>query len=186
MTVFTIGHSTRSVEELAALLAAAGADLVVDVRTVPRSRTNPQFNRDSLPDALAPAAIGYRHIAALGGLRGRSKATGPSPNGLWRNLSFRNYADYALTDAFRAGLDALLVLAETSTPALMCAEAVWWRCHRRLIADRLLVRGVPVRHILGPGKIEPARLTPGAVPGADGRLTYPEAPDQPPGPLFQV
>ncbi|HEY8290492.1 MAG TPA: DUF488 domain-containing protein [Acetobacteraceae bacterium] len=170
---FTVGHSTRSVEELISLLREAGADLVVDVRTVPRSHTNPQFNADSLPDRLAAASIGYRHLDQLGGLRHRRKDAGPSPNGFWENASFRNYADYALTAEFREGLAALSSLAERHTCAIMCAEAVWWRCHRRIIADYLIAAGEPVLHILGPGHIEPATMTPAARRRPDGGLVYP-------------
>ena len=173
---YTIGHSTRPVAELAALLSEAGAGLLVDVRTVPRSRANPQFNADTLPDALLPWGIAYRRLPALGGLRGRRKEAGPSPNGFWENKSFRNYADYAETPSFREGLDELLALGRERTCAMMCAEAVWWRCHRRIITDYLIAEGETVFHIMGPGKIEPARMTPGAVVQADGTLAYPEEP----------
>jgi uncharacterized protein (DUF488 family) len=171
-TIFTIGHSIRSVAELVALLREAGVDLLVDVRSVPRSRTNPQFNADALPAELVAAGIGYRHIRALGGLRHHPKGAPQSPNTLWRNDAFRNYADYAMTEPFRQGLAELRSLAEEHTCAIMCAEAVWWRCHRRLVADYLLSEGVPVAHIMGPGKIEPARLTPGAQPRPDGTIVY--------------
>jgi uncharacterized protein (DUF488 family) len=179
--IFTIGHSTRSVAELAALLRDAGVALLVDVRSLPRSRANPQFNAEALAPALAAEGIGYRHLPALGGLRGRRKPApdhdpgdaGPSPNGLWQVGAFRNYADYAMSEAFRAGLAELRALARERPTAIMCAEAVWWRCHRRIIADYLLARGVPVRHIMGPGKIVPATLTPGARPQADGTVLYP-------------
>lgn len=173
MTVFTIGHSTRTVEELIELLAAAGVDLLADVRSVPRSRTNPQFNADALPAALAPFGIGYRHLGALGGLRGRRKGDAPSPNTHWRSAGFRNYADYAMTPDFRAGFEALRDMAGEGTCAIMCAEALWWRCHRRIIADYLLSAGLEVAHILGPGKIEPAEITPGAQLQPDGVLHYP-------------
>jgi len=171
-TVFTIGHPTRSVAELIALLREAGVDMLVDVRSVPRSRTNPQFNTDTLPEELAVADIGYRHIRSLGGLRHHPKGAPQSANTLWRNDAFRNYADYAMTEPFRDGLAELRELAEEHVCAIMCAEAVWWRCHRRLIADYLLTEGVPVSHIMGPGKIEPARLTPGAQPRPDGTIVY--------------
>ena len=171
--VFTIGHSTRSIAELAALLREAEVALVVDVRSLPRSRANPQFNAETLPAALAAERIGYRHLPALGGLRGRRKDAGPSPNALWQVGTFRNYADYAMTEAFRAGLAELTALAQAQPSAIMCAEAVWWRCHRRIIADYLLARGIPVAHILGPGKIVPATATPGARPQADGTVLYP-------------
>lgn len=173
--IFTIGHSTRPVEELIALLREAGVDLLVDVRTVPRSRYNPQFNTDALPGPLGEAGIGYRHMAALGGLRHRPKGAGPSPNGAWRSQAFQAYADYALTPAFRAGLDELVGLGREHAPAVMCAEAVWWRCHRRIVADYLLVGGVEVRHIMDHGKTEPATLTPGAEPQPDWTILYPAA-----------
>jgi uncharacterized protein (DUF488 family) len=172
MTIFTIGHSTRTVAKLAALLGQAGVDLLVDVRSVPRSRTNPQFNTDALPPPLAETGIGYRHIRALGGLRHKPKDAPPSPNTLWRSDPFRNYADYAMTEPFRAGLAELRGLAADQVCAIMCAEAVWWRCHRRIVADYLLAEGVEVRHIMGAGKIEPARLTPGALPQPDGTILY--------------
>ena len=172
MTVYTVGHSTRTVAELVALLRQAGVDLLVDVRSVPRSRTNPQFNTDVLPQALAEAGIAYRHIRALGGLRHKPKDAPPSPNTLWRSDPFRNYADYALTEPFRAGLAELRGLTEQHVCAIMCAEAVWWRCHRRIVADYLLAGEVPVAHIMAAGKIDPARLTPGAVPQTDGTILY--------------
>lgn len=158
---FTIGHSTRSVDEVADLLHAVGADMIVDVRKMPRSRTNPQFNSDALPDALAERQIGYRHIETLGGLRGRSPALEGSPNALWRNKSFRNYADYALTPPFKDGLAELIAQGRERTCAIMCAEVLWWRCHRRIIADYLLADGASVFHILGLHDIKPALLTPG-------------------------
>ena len=170
--IYTIGHSTRTAPELIALLRQAGVDLLVDVRSVPRSRTNPQFNTETLPQPLAEAGIGYRHIRALGGLRHKPKDAPPSPNTLWRSDPFRNYADYAMTEPFRDGLVELRGLANDHVCAIMCAEAVWWRCHRRIVADYLLAEGVDVRHIMAPGKIEPARLTPGALPQPDGTILY--------------
>jgi uncharacterized protein (DUF488 family) len=180
--IYTVGHSTRSVAELGALLHQVGVDLLVDVRSVPRSRTNPQFNADTLPPALAAIGISYRHLPALGGLRGRRKDGAPSENTMWRNESFRNYADYAQTAAFRAGLDALTDLCREHCCAIMCAEAVWWRCHRRIISDYLLMRRIPVAHIMGPGKIDPAVPTPGLSRLPDGGLAYPAAASA--GPLF--
>jgi uncharacterized protein (DUF488 family) len=171
--IYTIGHSTRSAEALIALLREAGVDLLVDVRTVPRSRFNPQFNTDVFPKALAEAGIGYRHTPALGGLRHRPKGAPPSPNGAWRNEAFQAYADYALTAPFRAALGELRLLARDRVCAIMCAEAVWWRCHRRIVADYLLAQGVAVRHIMAPGKIEAAALTPAAQPRPDGTIIYP-------------
>lgn len=173
--IFTIGHSTRSAAELIALLREPEVDLLVDVRTVPRSRFNPQFNAELLPATLHEVGIGHRHMPALGGLRHRPKGAPPSPNGLWRNEAFQAYADYAMTGPFRAALDALRDLAAEHTPAIMCAEAVWWRCHRRIIADYLLAGGVQVTHIMAPGKVEPASLTPGAEPRPGGTIVYPPA-----------
>ncbi len=175
MKLFTIGHSTRPLEELIELLSRADVDLLVDVRSVPRSRTNPQFNADTLPEGLSSAGIGYRHIKALGGLRGRRKGGEPSANTLWRNDGFRNYADYALTAGFREGLGVLRALAREHTCAIMCAETLWWRCHRRIITDYLVTAGDEIIHILGPGKTEPGRLTRGAELQSDGALHYPAA-----------
>ena len=140
---------------------------------MPRSRFNPQFNTDVLPVTLAAAGIGYRHMPALGGLRHRPKGAPPSPNGLWQNEAFQAYADYALTPPFRAALDELRRLALDRTVAIMCAEVVWWRCHRRIVADYLLAAGDNVRHIMAPGKIEPASLTLGAERQPGGTLLYP-------------
>jgi uncharacterized protein (DUF488 family) len=174
---FTIGHSTRSLPEFVELLRPAEVRLVVDVRTVPRSRANPQFNRDILPESLAAFQITYEHIAELGGLRGRQRLAEPSPNGFWENGSFRNYADYALSEGFGAGLARLRELGAERRTAIMCAEAVWWRCHRRIIADYLLAEGEAVFHILGLGKTEEARMTPAARPAPEGGLVYPSAED---------
>ena len=168
---FTIGHSTRTIVEFAELLQESRVDFVVDVRSMPRSRTNPQFNEDSLPTTLAPGRIGYEHIAALGGLR--SRGSEPSPNSYWRVVGFRNYADYALTELFAKGLGQLRELGSRHRCAIMCAEAVWWRCHRRIIADYLLGEGERVMHILGAGHVEEASLTPGAVVREDGTIIYP-------------
>ena len=144
----------------------------MDVRTVPRSRTNPQYNEDALPANLEPFQVGYRRVKALGGLRGRSKSVPPEVNGWWTNQSFHNYADHALSDAFGDGLVDLLELADERRTAIMCSEAVWWRCHRRIIADYALARGRAVFHLMGPGKIETATMTPAARPDGD-RLVYP-------------
>jgi len=169
----TIGHSTRSIAEFVSLLGEADVGLVADVRSIPRSRTNPQFNSDVLPASLAEAGVAYRHLAELGGRRHRPQNAPPSPNEFWRNESFRNYADYAETAAFTAGLATLEELARQYRCAVMCAEAVWWRCHRRIISDYLLARGIPVLHIMGHNRIEPAALTPGARQLAGGALIYP-------------
>jgi len=171
MIVHTIGHSTRSLAELTALLCSAGVDFLVDVRRFPGSRTNPQFNAETLAPALGDNGIFYRHVPTLGGRRGGG-AKQASVNTLWREATFRAYADYALTSEFRGGFDELLALASEHRVAIMCAEAVWWRCHRRIVTDYLLASGVAVRHILGVDKIEPASLTPGAVVEGEGRLTY--------------
>jgi uncharacterized protein (DUF488 family) len=173
---FTIGHSTRTPSEFVDLLRAPQVRQIVDVRTVPRSRANPQFNYDTLPGTLAAHQIGYEHIFELGGLRGRQGALGASPNLLWENRSFRNYADYALTEPFRAGLTHLRMLGHARRCGIMCAEAVWWRCHRRIIADYLIVAGESVFHILSPGRIEAARLTLGAQRRSEDTLVYPTGP----------
>lgn len=170
---FTIGHSTRSLEDLVHSLTQAGVVLLVDVRTIPRSRTNPQFNKDTLPAALASSGLSYEHVAELGGLRGKSAASSDDVNAFWTNQSFRNYADYALTQSFRDGLEHLLDEGHARRSAIMCSEAVWWRCHRRIITDYLIARGEAVFHIMGHGRLEPARLTPGAVVRNDGTVVYP-------------
>ncbi|MEX5258941.1 DUF488 family protein [Kocuria sp. CPCC 205263] len=168
-TVYTVGHSTRSAEEFVALLRESGVQQLVDIRTVPRSRTNPQFDLDALPGTLAEASIGHSYCKGLGGLRPTSKDT---VNTAWRNESFRGYADHMLTDEFRAALAELERLAEARIVAIMCAEAVWWRCHRSLVAEALLVRAHDVQHIMGPGKLTPATLRDFAVVDGD-RITHP-------------
>jgi uncharacterized protein (DUF488 family) len=155
------------------LLREVDVTLLVDVRSIPRSRTNPQFNAETLPDSLAAEGIGYRHLAALGGRRNHRKGAPPSLNAYWRVAAFRSYADYAETAEFRAGVDVLRSLARDNRCAIMCAEAVWWRCHRRIITDYLLAGGMRVEHIMGPGQVVPATLTPGARVMADGTLRYP-------------
>ena len=176
--VFTIGHSTRKIDEFVEILRGEQVGFVVDVRTVPRSRTNPQYNVDVLAEELRPWQIGYERIASLGGLRGRSRETASDTNGFWENQSFHNYADYALSDEFEAGLDELMALSSNRRVAIMCAEAVWWRCHRRIIADYLILHGREVIHLMGAGRIEPARMTPAATE-RDGHLVYP-APEEAP------
>lgn len=171
--IYTIGHSTRALEELVAMLHGHGVKRLIDVRTVPRSRHNPQFNRETLPDALATENIAYTHCPGLGGLRPKHKK---SVNTGWHNASFRAYADYMQTEEFEKSLQEMLQLARKEPVALMCAEAVPWRCHRSLIADALLVRGIKVEEIVTPEKSEPHKLTPFAK--VDGeRITYPT--DQP-------
>lgn len=154
------------------MLRAAGVSFVADVRTMPRSRTNPQFNADVLPAALAGAHIGYEHIPPLGGLRSRRREVAPEVNAFWENKSFHNYADYAMGDAFHAGLEHLRSIGRESPCAIMCAEAVWWRCHRRIIADYLLAAGEDVRHILADGQVRAAQMTV-AAQACDGSLVYP-------------
>jgi len=170
---YTIGHSTRTISDFISLVTSAGIGALADVRRIPRSGTNPQFNLGAIEQPLAAEGIAYRHIAELGGLRSRRKREEPSPNGFWENTSFRNYADYAASEDFRRGLEVLRQMGKGQDCAFMCAEAVWWRCHRRIIADYLLAGGEDVMHILGPGKIEPARLTPAAQIQDDGTLIYP-------------
>jgi uncharacterized protein (DUF488 family) len=168
----TIGHSTRGIDEFVALLHEADVRLVVDVRTVPRSRTNPQYNKDALPETLAQFQIGYEHIAALGGLRGRKPDVAADVNGFWQNASFHNYADYALSESFQQGLAHLREIGHAKRCAIMCAEAVWWRCHRRIITDYLLAAGERVFHILSAGHIEPAHMNDGARAKGE-QVTYP-------------
>jgi uncharacterized protein (DUF488 family) len=170
--VFTIGHSTRTIDEFLELLGTNGATMVADIRTIPRSRHNPQFNKDSLPEALKAVSIGYEHMPGFGGLRHPDRE---SLNSGWRNSSFRGFADYMQTAEFEEQLENLIKLGAEQTPALMCAEALPWRCHRSLIADALTVRGVAVQHIMGKGKILPHSLTPWAV--VHGRkIHYPPVP----------
>jgi uncharacterized protein (DUF488 family) len=170
---FTLGHSTRPIETFVSLLAANGVTRLVDVRTVPRSRMNPQYNQETLPRSLAAHGIAYEHMPALGGLRPRRKDVPPEVNGFWENQSFHNYADYAMTPEFHAGLASLLDAGERERCAVMCAEAVWWQCHRRIITDYLLASGEAVFHILENAVPEPARITPEAEKGAGQVLVYP-------------
>ena len=168
--VGTIGHSTRPIEDLIAILEAVGTTVLVDVRTVPRSRHNPQFNRESLPEALAGRGIRYVHEPGLGGLR---KPRKDSINGAWRHSGFRGFADYMETPEFEERLSWLLGQAsDGSRPVVMCAESVPWRCHRSLIADALVARGADVRHLMGAGKEKPHTLTPFARV-TEGRVSYP-------------
>jgi uncharacterized protein (DUF488 family) len=167
--IFTVGHSTRSAEEFVALLQAHRIELLVDVRTIPRSRHNPQFNRDTLPETLGRVGIEYLHLAELGGLR---KARADSTNTGWRNLSFRGFADYMETPAFEKGLARLTDAARTRRIAVMCAEAVPWRCHRSLIGDALAARGAEVFELSSVTRAQPHKMTPFArVESA--RVSYP-------------
>jgi len=172
---YTIGHGRRPLPEFVDLLRSVEVTCLVDVRTVPRSRTNPQYNRDTLPEELAPFEIAYEHIAELGGLRGRVRDVAPEVNAFWDNDSFHNYADYAMGEQFQNGLSRLRRLGHERRCAIMCAETVWWRCHRRIISDYLLATGERVFHILGPGHIDPALINEAARIRDDGTLTYPPA-----------
>jgi uncharacterized protein (DUF488 family) len=143
---------------------------------MPGSRANPQYDRNALTQSLAAFHIGYEHVAALGGLRGRERDVPSAINAFWQNKSFHNYADYAMSDSFRAGIVRLRELGHEQCCAIMCAETLWWRCHRRIITDYLLAAGETVFHILGPGQIEPARMNVAARLGLSGCLTYPAEP----------
>ena len=176
MRLYTIGHSTRTLDELVEMLRRFGVDLLVDIRTIPRSHHTPQFNREALSTELPARGIGYKHMPALGGLR---KPRPDSRNTAWRNASFRGFADYMESPEFAAALAELRALAGTArSAAIMCAEAVPWRCHRSLVADALTARGDAILHLMGPDKAQPHALTPFArVEG--GRVTYPgEAPER--------
>jgi uncharacterized protein (DUF488 family) len=169
MTVLTIGHSTRKLETFLHLLQAHEVSCIVDIRTIPRSRHNPQFNRETLPKALREAGIAYEHMAGLGGLR---HAHADSANTAWHNASFRGFADYMQTEEFHNALQALLEVASQERIVLMCAEAVPWRCHRWLIADALVARKVRVEHIISGIRTQPHSVTPWARV-KDRRVTYP-------------
>jgi uncharacterized protein (DUF488 family) len=173
LCVYSIGHSTHELGEFVALLRENSIERIADVRTVPRSRKYPQFNTGSLAESLPQEDIDYVHLPKLGGWR---KADPDSRNGGWRHKSFRGYADYAMTADFAEGIDELIALAEERPTAMMCSEALWWRCHRRLVSDQLLVRGGTVLHVGSDGRTTPHELTDFAELGDDGRITYP-APD---------
>ncbi len=169
VTLYTVGHSTRPLDELVACLQSFAITELVDIRTVPRSRRHPQFETTALARSLPEAGIRYEHLGALGGLRKPAK---DSPNAGWRNASFRGYADHMQTPGFEAGLARLREIVTAGTTAIMCAEAVPWRCHRSLVADALVARGATVRHVMAPGKAQPHKLTPFAR--VDGeRVSYP-------------
>lgn len=169
--ISTIGHSTHPIEEFLEILTRYRIQLLADIRTIPRSRHNPQFNRESLPESLSGVGISYRHIPGLGGLR---RPLPDSINMGWRNASFRGFADYMQTEQFTRNLEDLIGLAAEARVAIMCAEAVPWRCHRSLIADALAARGIPVVDILGVREARPHAMTPFAkIDG--GQVTYPGA-----------
>jgi uncharacterized protein (DUF488 family) len=169
MRIWTIGHSTRTIDEFISLLKGNEIELLVDVRAWPSSKRYPQFNKETLAESLTVHGIRYEHFPELGGKR---KSNPDSRNSAWRNVSFRGYADYMQTEQFQKGIERLLDVAAKAGPtAIMCAEAVWWRCHRSLIADYLKARGVEVLHILGAKKVEPHPYTP-AAHIVDGTLSY--------------
>jgi uncharacterized protein (DUF488 family) len=167
--VFTIGHSIRPVSEFIEMMKAYGIEKVVDIRAIPKSRYNPQFNKDTLRSSLKEANIEYLHIKGLGGLRHAQK---DSPNMGWRNASFRGFADYMQTENFEENLENLIEAAEKRATVIMCSEAVPWRCHRSLIGDALLIRGVHVRHIMSARSSRDHTLTPWAK-AKGGKITYP-------------
>jgi uncharacterized protein (DUF488 family) len=168
--IYTVGHSTRAPEKLLSLLREPGIELVADVRAYPSSRRHPQFNRDALAGWLDAGGIGYRHLPGLGG---RRDPVAGSPNGGWKETAFQGYADHMRAEEFQRALAELEAAARLSATAVMCAEAVWWRCHRRLIADALVVRGWRVEHLgIGQGSAV-HQLTEFAVAAPDGTLTYP-------------
>jgi uncharacterized protein (DUF488 family) len=169
--LYTIGHSNRTVAELVAALRAYDVDTLVDIRHFTRSRANPQFNEAPLRRALAKHGIAYEHVPALGGRRSKSKLVDPARNAGWQHSAFKNYADYAEGPEFQAALAALVKRAQRSTCAIMCAEVLWWRCHRRIISDVLVSIGAEVVHIRDARTAEPHRLAPPARV-VRGRLTY--------------
>jgi uncharacterized protein (DUF488 family) len=173
--LWTLGHSTRPIDEFIGLLRAHRIELLIDVRTVPRSRYNPQFNTVTLAQSLRETRLQYRHLPELGGLR---KPRKDSINNGWRNASFRGYADYMQTDEFSNALTELMAVGRLQPTIIMCAEAVPWRCHRSLIADTLVNRGWDVRHIMGLADAKPHQLTSFAM-AVDGALTYPKPADSP-------
>jgi uncharacterized protein (DUF488 family) len=172
LTLWSIGHSTHTLNDFVRLLRAHGVLRLADIRTVPRSRRQSHFDAKELALSLPAAGIEYAHVARLGGFR---RASEGSPNAGWRNLSFRGYADYALTEEFAAGLAELRQLACAAPTAMMCSEALWWRCHRRLVSDRLVVGGDVVWHISSTSQATAHELTPFAVVNPDGQITYPSS-----------
>lgn len=171
--VLTVGHSNRELNELIELLTDTGTEAVVDVRKLPGSNKYPWFNADSLETDLAEARIELRRLEGLTGRRPVSRTVPFETNAWWQNRSFHNYADHCLSEEFHTDLDILIEWSTTQRCVLMCSEAVWWRCHRRIIADQLLARGLAVSHILGAGHVDAAKLSEGARLGDDGNLTYP-------------
>ena len=168
--VWTIGHSTHLLDAFVALLVAHDIAQLADIRTVPKSRRHPHFHTDALARSLPERGVAYAHLPRLGGWR---HAAADSPNGAWRNASFRGYADYAMGEEFAHGLAELRQLAAVRRTAAMCSEALWWRCHRRLVADRLVAAGDSVCHIGSDGRASAHQLTPFASFKPDGQITYP-------------
>jgi hypothetical protein len=175
VTFYTVGHSNHDLDHFIDLVTRVGIQCIADVRRFPRSRSNPQFNLERLSEQLPNLGIGYRHMEELGGRRPAKRSNG-SPNDFWTHPSFRAYADYALTPPFAEGLADLRSLGRTTTVAIMCSEAVWWRCHRRILADYLLTAGESVVHLMGNNKAVPAEITPSAV-RRDTSLIYPATDD---------
>lgn len=171
--VFTIGHSNRSLDGFIALLREHSVELVVDVRRLPGSDRYPHFNADSLERSLANHSINFARVPPLTGRRPVSTTVPFEVNGWWENRSFHNYADHALSTEFQEGLAELQRLGSEHRTVVMCAEAVWWRCHRRIISDHLIASSTPVSHVLGPGQFEEARMSEGAQLGPGGRVVYP-------------
>jgi uncharacterized protein (DUF488 family) len=172
MLAYTIGHSTRSLADFIAALESVPVAAVADIRRFPRSRRHPHFNAENLAPVLEARGIAYRPFPALGGRRQARQDGKPSPNTYWREAAFRNFADYAETEEFRAAFAELKALAAAHPTAILCAEAVWWRCHRRIVADYLIAAGFSVEHVFDRDKREAALLTPGAAPRADGTILY--------------
>lgn len=176
---FTVGHSNHTSDEFTESLHAHGIELVVDVRRLPGSSRHPQFDEDALSSILTEAGIRFRRAQGLTGRRPADKHVPPEVNAWWKNQSFHNYADHALSDDFRRALAELRDWGREHRVSVMCSEAVWWRCHRRIIADHLLARGEEVTHVLGANRAEDARLSPGAVVSDTGGVTYPDTRPQP-------
>ena len=173
--VATIGHSNRPSQTVIDMLLEAGIGVVVDVRSFPKSKNNPEFNVDVFPERLAEHQIAYRHVLALGGRRSKQPGVDDDLNAFWRVQSFHNYADYTQGSDFRVAFEELVVLGRERSLAMMCSEAVWWRCHRRIITDWLLLRGHEVRHLMAPGRIDKAQPTEGACLRDDDAVIYPVA-----------
>jgi uncharacterized protein (DUF488 family) len=173
LPLYSIGHSNRQLDDFLAVLTDAAIECVVDVRTFPRSRTNPQFNIEDLPDSLAAAGMRYEYLPDLGGRRRKSRDIPQEVNGFWKVTAFHNYADHAMSEAFQSSFETLLRLSEGQRCAMMCSEVLWWRCHRRIITDYAIAAGRDVLHLFDVGHVEPARLTEAAVVQDDGLLRYP-------------